>query len=654
MSALSIGLSAVLTSQRQIDITGQNIANASTPGYHRQTATLAARNFDNPLGAGVGITDVTRGRSELLETALVRNNSETQSVTTQLDALRQVEVFLAPGDGSIDGLVSKFFNGIQQLASAPGDVAQRRVVLGTASALADKLNAATDEIRKVGEDLDAQAGNILTNINTYTKQIADLNGQIEKATVLHQTPNDLLDQRDQLVSKLSELVDVRTVNVEFGKINVIAAGTPLVVGTQQLPLQYQVSATNQANFVRADNSTLALNVTGGQAAGVLQVRNGDLQSLRNSLDALSKGLVKGVDALHATGLGLTGPLTSAAGTRGVSDPTAKLATTNLAFPPQAGDLYVSVTNTATGARTLTKVGIDPATQSLNDVATALSAVPNLTASVDPATNTLKVIAANGYAFDFAGRLPSAPENVAVTGTSAPKIAGTYTGTTNDAYTFKVVGGGTVGQTPGLTLEVRDGANNLLGSFNVGQGYEPGSALPAVKGVVARLRAGTANAGDSFQTRVVANSDTAGILPALGLNTFFAGDSASTLAVRPDLLTHPELLSASRTGDSGDASNLLRLGTLRDQRSLNNGTQTFGEFYGSVVSNIGVRVQTLSSEQDAKTALGQNLSAQQQAVSGVDPNEELVKLLQYQRSFQLASRYVSVVNDTLNSLLQLVH
>lgn len=652
MSALTIGLSAVLTSQRLLDVTGQNIANALTPGYHRQTVNLAARNFDNPLGAGVYITDIRRSRSSLLETAVIRNTSETQSTTAQLDALRQAEVFLAPGEGSVDGLVEKFFNDMQQLAARPGDVAQRRVVLGTARSLTDKLNSTTDELRKLSEDLDARAGEIVGSVNTITKQIAELNARIQRATAVHETPNDLLDQRDQLLNKLSELVDVQVVDVDFGQVNVIAAGAPVVVGNQQLDLQYQVGNTNQGTFVRADQSGLALNVTGGQAHGLLQVRNVDLQDYRDRLDDLSRELVRSVDSIHSTGLGMSGPLTSLTGTRGVNDPTKPLAQTNLAFPPQAGDLYISVTDTATGARTIHRVSIDPATDSLNDVAAAISGVPNLTGSVDPTTNTLKIIASSGHAFDFAGRLPTGPENVAMTGTSAPQVGGTYTGPANDVYTFTVVGSGTVGQTAGLTLEVRDQANNLLGSFNIGQGYDPGAALPGVNGVVARLGAGTVNAGDSFQVTALASPDTAGLLPALGVNTFFKGDSASSLAVRPDLLSNPELFAASRNGAAGDASNLLRLTKLRDARTLAGGTQNFREFYGSIVGDVGVRVQALSSNQDAQMALGARLEAERQAVSGVDPNEELVRLLQYQRSFEMAARYIAVVNETLDSLLQL--
>ena len=106
----------------------------------------------------------------------------------------------------------------------------------------------------------------------------------------------------------------------------------------------------------------------------------------------------------ATGLGSAGPQATATGTTSVADPTAPLATQNLPFPVQAGQLVVSVTD-PTGGRTNATVAIDPSTNSLNDVAAAITAATggNVTASVDPTSHVLKFDAAAGYTFDFAGR-----------------------------------------------------------------------------------------------------------------------------------------------------------------------------------------------------------------------------------------------------------
>jgi flagellar hook-associated protein FlgK len=666
MSAFSIGLSALQVSQQLLKIAGQNIANAGTPGYHRQVASLAELETGQSIGAGVTITGVGREVSQPLETALLNNAFEGQAISTQLSNLQQIESYLAPGAGGAGDQLSQFFNQIKQLAANPGDQAQRSVVVNTASNLAQTLNATSNQLLQTTANLDAAGADLVGKINQAAKQIADLNGRIERATTAGQQPNDLLDQRDQLIANVAQLVDVRVIPTSFNEVTIMAAGAPIVAGTQSLDLQYQVGANNQAMLLRASQSAQALIPTGGQVAGLLQVRNGDLPRIRGQLDALTTALVQGVDEIQATGLGLTGPLTRASGTRAVSDPTANLNAAGLAFPPQAGDLFVSITD-PTGTRTLHKITIDPTgatagvAHSLNDVANALNALTvgtahPLTASV-AGNGTLQVTAASGYGFDFAGRLPTNPVNVQ--GNIAAQIGGNYAGTANDTYTYQVSYSGsasppyTVGVTPGLSLNVYDGSNKLLGSFNVGQGYRPGTTLPAVNGVTVSLGAGTLQGTESFQVPVTANPDTGNLLTALGLNTLFTGSTASTLGVRPDLLTNPELLGGSHTGDGGDGSNFARIADLQDARTLANGTQTLGGYFASLVGQVGVRVQDLTGQQTAQQALGQQLTSQQQAVSGIDPNEELTNLLTYQRSFQMASEYINVINQSMTTLMGII-
>ena len=114
---------------------------------------------------------------------------------------------------------------------------------------------------------------------------------------------------------------------------------------RSLALQYQVGANNQAVLLRPISRRRRLNVTGGQAAGLLQVRNGDLPQIPSQLDTLTQALVQGVDEAQATGIGLTGPLTSVSGSRGVSDPTVPLQPGRPRLPPTAGTLAISVTQT---------------------------------------------------------------------------------------------------------------------------------------------------------------------------------------------------------------------------------------------------------------------------------------------------------------------
>ncbi len=653
MLAFTTGLSSLTTSQQVLDLIGQNIANANTPGYNRQEALLAAQYFGGPIGSGVAVSYLLRDRSSLVESAYTQNQFESASVNTQVDSLNQVQSLVASGPNSIDTLLGQFFNQVDQLTAQPDDPAQRQVVVSSLSTLAGQFNSLSSNLEQLRAGINSQVQQAVQQVNALTPQIASLNSQINQAEALGQQPNDLLDRRDQLINQLAQYVDVRTVPQPNGVVNVLGAGSALVVGFLAGGLQYGTGPGGNI-VITAPNSATPLTVSGGQLGGLLQLYNQTLPSYQGQLDTLAHTLAQKIDGVQATGLGTDGPFTALNGTRAVSDVTVPLASANPEFPVQAGDLFVSLTNQATGQRTLTQVALDPATQSLQQIATAITTATGgqLQATVNTTSRTLQFQAQAGYTFDFAGRPPTSPAFTGFAGTTTPQLGGAYTGAANDAYTFQIAGGGgTVGVTPNLTLQVFDSANNLVASLNVGQGYTPGTALNVANGVTVQLSAGTFTSG-SFTYPVVSQPDTTGLLTALGVNTAFTGSTASDLAVNSALAADPGLLSSSRTGQPGDSSNLQQLSALRDQATLAGGTQTFEQYYAGLVGTVGGQAQQLQQQQSAQQALATQLTAQRQAISGVDPNQEMVNMLLYQRQYQYAAHYISTVNTTLDALLNI--
>jgi flagellar hook-associated protein 1 FlgK len=168
-----------------------------------------------------------------------------------------------------------------------------------------------------------------------------------------------------------------------------------------------------------------------------------------------------------------------------------------------------------------------------------------------------------------------------------------------------------------------------------------------------LSPGTVNNGDNFGARVIAEPDAAGLLTALGLNTFFEGDQAGTLKLSPALRANPDLLSGTRTGLPADGSNWRRLAAEMESPLLAGGASNMRKFLSDLIADVGSRVQDLDQRQTALESLGQGLEVERQSISGVDPNEELLRLLQYQRSFQMSARFLTVVNETLQDLFLLV-
>lgn len=651
MSSLSIGLSALSVNQRLLDLTGQNISNANTPGFHRQIGTLAARVSASGAGTGVEIANITRASSQILESAVTRNTSSLKGNSTMLDGLTQLQAYLAPGDGTVHDLLNKFFDSAEQLSTQPADLAQRRVVLSNAAALADQVTSLHQQFGQLATGFESQAKQATDSITTLAKNIAQLNQQIHDTIVQGSGANDLLDRRDQALGQLSELVDIRTIPQDFGQVNVFAGGVPLVLNSSATAIDVRKSSDGQL-LIGAVGSQTPLVVSGGSLAGAQQLYNRVLPDVQAKFDAFTHEFVQRMNSIQASGIGLNGPMTSLVSQKQIAQPNMPLVGLELNNPVTAGDLYVTITNFSTGQRELHKVAIDPNSTSLSSLAASLSTIPHLQAILGTQNSTLNINAQAGYGFDFSGNFSSVADSQTIAGTARPTFSGTYSGADNDTLNFTLNGPGTVGVTPNLTLEARDGSGAIIKTFNVGQNYEAGTELN-VRGVKVKLSSGTVAGGDTFSLNVAGRPDTAGILPALALNPFFVGDSASGIAVRQDLLDHPELLGLSQSGQPGDGSRLAEIVSLRDAPIMNAGAQSLTDYFTGILGDVGSQVSDAQSRNSAFQTLGQSLDQLSQGAIGVDANEEMIRLVQYQRSFQVSARYLNVINQTMDELIRLV-
>lgn len=652
MSSLNIGLSALRITQRQLEIVGQNIANANTPGFHRKEAILeSVPGGPADAGLGVAIKEVRRLNNDLLENAIVRNSSEASDVSTHLSYLNQVETLLAPGEGSLQDLVEKFFNEAQRLSSRPDDLTQRRVTLNLANQLADRFNSTIDSFKQITADLNVQANRSVDSINSLASQVAQLNMKISSSSINGGDASDLLDKRDYLIKQLAQEVDIRVVPQDFGSVNILAGGSPLVLANDVYKLQFNFDG-KQGTVTRV-GSPQPIDLQGGRIGGLTRFLNTTLPEVKSKFDQFSQTLIQNLDEVHGRGLGLDGPMTFLSANRAAPTSNQPLGLLDLPYPPQQGTMTITVTNLSDGSKKQGQIAFDPATDSLNDVAAKIAAIPNMQAVVDTQSGLLKILAKPGYGFDFSGTMSTTPDAQSWTGTAGIKLSGTYSGKSNDTYTFKAIGSGTVGVTPGLKLEVRNSANAFVGSIDIGQDYSPGTDLPNIDGVVAKLQSGTVANGDTFSVNVVADSDSAHLISALGLNSFFTGDHTQGLNIRPDLLSDPRGFALSATGQPADSGNLAKIIALRDQRVFDSGSQNYGQFLSDMVTQVGAQVSDNQLRSTALNDLGKSLDEQNQAFSGVDPNEELARMLNFQRGFQMASRYIVAVNQTMDELFNLV-
>lgn len=317
---LNIGKSALTAAQVGISTTGHNIANAATPGYTRQIVVQGAaiaQNFGYGfIGQGTQVNTVQRAFSELLTRQVASSQSSSSELSTYASKMRQIDNLLANADAGLSPAIQSFFSSLQTAAANPGDAASRQAMLSTAQTMASRFQSLGKRLDDINQTVNSEVLASVSLINTYAKQISQLNKSIESATIAGgNPPNDLLDQRDQLIAELSKQVKVDVVQQSDGKYNVfIGNGQPLVVGNNTYALT-TVNSMSDANRIEvayiSSSGTVMLGsntLTGGTLGGLLQFREKSLDVIQGQLGLVAVGLAATFNAQHAQGYDQSGTL----------------------------------------------------------------------------------------------------------------------------------------------------------------------------------------------------------------------------------------------------------------------------------------------------------------------------------------------------------
>ena len=406
MKAFDIGLSALRAQQLTLSVQGNNLANSATPGYHRQVVDLASRaplRSDRfSIGGGVDVAGVRRSHATAIETSLLRNASEAGYSQQTQDIAKQIESLLTPGDASIHASLSKFFDRMEKVANAPQDRTVRQEFLSSASELVSGFSGLDQNLAALGRDVSLNLNDSVKQVNQHVKDIAQLNSEIFRARMLGITPNELLDRRDQVASQLSEYMEVDHVTTADGHEETQLAGGTVGIGV--LPKTFRVLRdANGTTGIAVNNQPTAISLNSGRLAAMTTALNDTIPEFTSRLRDLASGIVQAVDQQHAQGISDRGPSTLLQGNRSVSDVSLPLARSNPEFAVAYGELSVTVTDTTTGVRRTEKITINPDKDALEDVATKLSTISGVSASVDGISKTLLIVANGSYTIDFAGR-----------------------------------------------------------------------------------------------------------------------------------------------------------------------------------------------------------------------------------------------------------
>jgi len=306
---MAIATGALGAEQSALNATTNNVANVNTPGYSRQRPDLVE---NDPVvvgsvtyGTGVSLRQLESLRDPILQVRIQEETQQQGQLNASVTAMQQAQSQFTTSSGDIGTEISNFFTSLDQLSTDPTNLSLRQGVLTAAGNMATAFNNTANNLSQQRSNLDLEVSQDVKQINVLTGQIATLNNQISQLQGVHQDASALVDQRDVLIGQLSGLIDVSTIQSDNGLTLTTSNGTALVVGGQSFALSTQTNAAGMQD-VYGQGADITTKLSGGDLAGILQVRDQTIPALLSNLDTLAAGLANALNTANKGGFDLSG------------------------------------------------------------------------------------------------------------------------------------------------------------------------------------------------------------------------------------------------------------------------------------------------------------------------------------------------------------
>jgi flagellar hook-associated protein 1 FlgK len=625
-NVLSNSVSGLLAFQNALAVTSNNVANAATPGYSVESPNFAAQlgvtSSTGTYGNGVEIESVTRGYSELLAGQMRSSQSGYSSFNAYATTAGTVDNMLSDTTTGLTATLQNFSNALQTLANAPTQTASGQAVLSSAQSLAQTIQGYSSQLTAADQNVEGQIGTSVAEINTLATGIANLNIQIASQSSSGQSPNSLLDQRDQLLNTLSQYVSVNTATQSDGSMNVfIGSGQSLVTGgTAQtlsaIPSQY--NPTEMDVGLQTAGTSTAVNVTGaisgGSLGGLLAVRSQVIDPALNTLGQLSIGIASIINQQQAAGVtasGAQGQPMFAVGPVQVSNSSfntgsAQVAATISDVSALTTDNYVLSNNGGTWQlydQTQQHAVLMGGDGSAGTPFTAdgLSIVVSGTAS---SGDSYLIQPTHQAAAGFSVLL-SSPSQIAAAAAVQANAAPTNTGTGTIAAAT-VTDPSNAALLTSTSIVFSSPTQYQINGTGTTFTYTPGAAISTGSGWTTSI-SGTPAAGDTFTV-------------------------------------------SSNAGNTGDNSNLFAMIDGLKANSLNGGTTSLIGAANTLVAQVGAQTQQAQANAQAQQAVNTSATNAVNAVSGVNLDEEAANMVKYQQAYQACAQMIQTSGVMFSSLI----
>lgn len=624
---LNVGVRALQANQAALSTAGHNIANSATVGYSRQVVKLATveGQFTGGgfIGKGVEVAAVERVYDAYLTRQAALSKSVSAQDVARAEKLLQMEQLFGTGTTGLGAAVNEMLNAFSDVASAPTDLTARTVVLTRANETAKRFNDTATQLANLQRGLTEELENGIATVNTLVQGIAEVNRQIQSVQGLGQSPNDLLDRRDQLISEMNKYVQTTTLDNNDGTISVfVAQSQPVVLGTRALalkvasdpqePTRSELRLVNGSAEVKLQDGMLG----GGSLSGLMRFQNEDLAEAQNLLGRMAVSITTVVNDQHRLGLDLDG------------DPGADLFT-----PIQMADGVAFANNAGTA-----QIGLSVADASqlrATDYRVTFTAtgynVERLSDGSSAAVDAGPPPTVDGLALNFSG-------GAAAVGDSF--LLRPYA---NAAASIQ-----TLFASP-RDLAVASPVQASMGTTNTGGlavGKLAAGTLPVPANVVITFTSGTQYTRSDIPGSFTYSPGTpithdGGTPPAWTLTLSGAPQPGDTLTVGAINPAYAPL----------DANNAKALLDLRDMQLFDGAPLSDG--YAALIANVGVRAQSAEYAADVSKSIADGLEQQRAGVSGVNLDEEAAKLIQFQQAYQASAKMLQVAQSIFDALINTV-
>ncbi len=676
---ISIGLSGLSATQTALNTTSNNISNAATTGYSRQSTITTAGALQSIGGAGYVGTGTTLSEVRRIYNSYLQNqvnsstslDSEAQSYSTQINTL---DSLLSDSSTGITSVLSSFYSALQSVSSTPSDTSARQLLLTSANTLSNRFNSISSQLTQQNTDINTQLSTLTGQVNQLSTSIASLNKQITQLSA-NGSPTSLLDARDEAVRQLNELVGVtvQTSSNGTGYDVYLGTGQALVSGNTSNTLTAQPSSTDPSQYSLSVNygsysADVTSVVSGGEIGGLLRYRSDVLTPTTNALgrlamvvsDTINTQLGQGVDANGDFGSSLYSSLNTASamaqrsiaastnntatGNLNVSiDDTSALTTYDYQVNFTSADDYTVIRSDGTAMGSY-KLSDDPA-----PVIDGFSVAMNGTAP--SAGDSFKITPTRSGASDITTVMTDSTKLAmagALSATSGSANSGTGTITQPTLTTALDINGGTdtAAQEAGIktsmpvklvfdtasggaqTYTVFDSKGNSIGTGSIvpGQSNDLSVTVPLTDASGNAVTDSDGNAMSASFSMTVAGSPASGDSYSVAFNSDGTSDNRNAAA----LLTQQ---TASTVGTANGATG----------SSVTNA-------YAALVEGVGAMASQATIDTTATAAVLTSATDSRDSVSGVNLDEEAANLVKFQQYYTASSQIIKTAQTIFQTLI----